>query len=115
VPGHPFLREVIAHVLANIDNYNPWRDGTGGRGVYRLCGPIAYTRTIVTMLKHYPHRIVRDCDVGLLYKAVSAPHKAMFKSHYLMRTDSIVYQTGAARVLGWSYSLARKIKRMTNR
>jgi hypothetical protein len=110
VPGHPFLRAVIARVLHNIDIYNPWRHGTGGSGTYRVTGPTAYTRAIVPLLDRYPHRIVTDSEVGLVY-AMAKRHKQHFKGHYLSRTDSIIEQCGPARLLGWSYSLARQLKR----
>lgn len=110
VPGHPFLRAVIARVLHNIDSYNPWRHGTGGSGTYRVTGPTTYTRAIVPLLDRYPHRIVTDSEVGLVYAMVKR-HKQHFKGHYLMRTDSIIEQRGPARLLGWSYSLARQLKR----
>lgn len=114
VAGHPFLRAVIAHVMDNIDRYNPWRHGSGGRGVYRLTGPVAYTRAIAPLLSAYPHRIVQDHEVGLVYTMIQASHKRHFKGHYLMRTDPVVLPHGLGpRLLGWSYGLARRIKRRT--
>uniref|UniRef100_UPI0035CB21C5 glycosyltransferase family 32 protein n=1 Tax=uncultured Sphingomonas sp. TaxID=158754 RepID=UPI0035CB21C5 len=111
VAGHPFLREVIQNVVNNIATYNPWKQGTGGKGVYRVTGPIAYTTAIEPLTKHHPHRLVKDTDFGLIYSAIQSSHKPMFKGHYLTRTDPIVVQRGLGRVSGWTYDLARRAKR----
>jgi hypothetical protein len=109
--GHPFLRAVIEDVLNNIASYNPWRHGTGGEGVYRVTGPIAYTKAIVPLMSQNPHRLVIDTEAGLIYSAIKSSHKKLFKGHYLRRTDSIIKQRGIALLSGWSYDMARRAKR----
>ncbi|MDO4692534.1 MAG: glycosyltransferase [Porphyromonadaceae bacterium] len=46
VSGHPFLRAVIIDVLRNIDSYDVFKHGVGTMGVYRVTGPITYSKSI---------------------------------------------------------------------
>jgi hypothetical protein len=115
IAGHPFLRAVIENVLKNIATYSPWKYGTGGKGVYRVTGPIAYTKAIEPLMSLYPHRLVVDTEVGLIYSAIESSHKKLFKGHYLARTDPIIKGSGLAQLSGWSYDLARRAKRYVGR
>lgn len=90
-PGHPFLRAVIMSVLANIDRYRPWRDGTGAHGTFRLTGPVAYTLAIDPLRQSYAARIIPSAESGLEYSILSKrSHATLFASHYYRLTDSIV-------------------------
>ena len=111
--GHPFLKAVIERVLHNIDCYKPWLHGTGGNGVLRLTGPIAYTLAIHPLLPHHPHRMVNDeTELSLIYSMLkSSSHKPLFKGHYTTLTDSVVNMTGVENIIAKMYSLAKKMKR----
>lgn len=112
VSGHPFLYAVLKKVLDAITSYNPWKHGTGGNGVYRVTGPVAYTLAIEPLLKKYRHRIGLDTDFGLIYLAIEGDHRQLFKGHYLMRTDPVVRQHGLSRLSAWAYDLSRRTKRL---
>jgi len=75
-PGHPFLRAVIAAVLANIAGYRSFRDGVGAKGVLAVTGPIAYTRAIHPIRDRHPHRLVAFEALGLRYRAADGLHLA---------------------------------------
>lgn len=62
VAGHPLLRAVILQMLRNIDEYNPFRDGSGLWGVLKTTGPILYTRVVETMR----HKLIEGKDYRLL-------------------------------------------------
>lgn len=113
-PGHPFLRAVIERVLDNIDDYKPWTHGVGGDGVFRTTGPVAYTLAIHPLLGQYPHRRVRtDEELGLVYSVLETPgtHKGLFQSHYKGRFDAVVELSGAEKLIGDTYALAKKLKK----
>jgi hypothetical protein len=116
-PGHPFLKAVIERVLANIDCYKPWLHGTGGNGVLRLTGPIAYTLAIHPLLSLHPHRLVHDeAELSLVYSMLtSSSHKPFFKGHYTTLTESVVNMSGVENVMAEIYSLAKKTKRRVSR
>jgi len=109
--GHPFLREIIERVLNNIDKYNPWFDGTGGTGVLKLTGPVAYTLAIYPILGQHKHRVIDTDVIGLQYNALAKSHKVIFKSHYLSQTESIIKFRGYKKISGQIYSMARLLKR----
>ena len=113
--GHPFLKATIETVLTNIDNYNPWLHGTGGRGVLKLTGPIAYTLAIHPLISIHKHRVIDPDEVGLKYNALNKSHKRIFKSHYLNQTDSIIKFDGYRKISGQIYSLLRQAKRKLNK
>ena len=115
--GHPFLKAVIERVLANIDCYKPWLHGTGGNGVLRLTGPIAYTLAIHPLLWLHPHRLVHDeAELSLVYSMLtSSSHKPLFKGHYTTLTESVVNMSGVENVMAEIYSLAKKTKRRVSR
>lgn len=94
-PGHPFLRAVIENVFSNIDAYSPIAHGVGGKGVFRVTGPIAYTLAIAPLLHLHPHRIVdSDNELGFEYSILRTDkakvHKGLFKRHYSDLLDPIV-------------------------
>jgi len=115
VAGHPFLRAVINHVLSEIAGYSPWRHGVGRKGTYRVTGPIAYSRAITPLLTHHPHRLTFDTAEGLIYLAAEGSHRRFFKGHYLVRTDPVVTQRGAKRVMGWVYDGTQRVVRDARR
>ena len=112
-PGHPFLKAVIEAVLSNIDQYRPWAHGTGGPGVLRLTGPIAYTLAIHPLLATSGYRLVsNETEIGLQYSIFKpASHKTLFKAHYSNLTESIVKLKGAGKLVADLMSFARKSKR----
>lgn len=64
--GHPALRVLIANILANIDRYDPVKNGVGKVGVLITTGPIPYTLTLHPIREHIPHRMVQVSeDLGL--------------------------------------------------
>lgn len=91
-PGHPFLRAVIAKVLANIETYRPWHHGVGRNGVFRVTGPIAFTRAILPIRERHPHRFVADSgNIGLRYSIGEGyKHIAAFPMHYSLHTAPVV-------------------------
>lgn len=113
-PGHPFLRAVLETVLTNIDNYRPWLHGTGGIGVLRLTGPLAYTLAIHPLLATTPHRAVADeTVVGLqynIYKTTS--HRAVYKTNYSLLTESVIHMKGIDKLPAHLYSIAKKSKHL---
>jgi hypothetical protein len=112
-PGHPFLKSVIEAVLSNIDQYRPWAHGTGGPGVLRLTGPIAYTLAINPLLPVSEYRLVaNETDLGFQYSIFKpASHKTLFKAHYSNLTESIVKLKGSGKLAADFLSFARKSKR----
>lgn len=91
-PMHPFLRAVIAKVLANIETYRPWRHGVGRNGVFRVTGPIAYTRAILPIVDRHPHKFYPDSgEIGLRYSIGEGyKHIAAFPKHYSLHTAPVV-------------------------
>ena len=110
--GHPFLKSVIERILNNIDHYNPWIHGTGGNGVLRLTGPIAYTLAIFPLMPYYSHRLTTDREIGFEYTIFkSSSHKPLFKFHYTKLTESIIRLNGLAYLSAQIYSIAKQSKR----
>lgn len=110
-PGHPFLRAVIASVLANIDSYVPWRVEPGAHGTYKVTGPIAYTLAIHPLREHYPHRLVNTVEAGLEYSIFSGrSHSAIFTIHYFGLTEPLVKLGPANAALWLARRTSRKIK-----
>ncbi|WP_324672147.1 glycosyltransferase family 32 protein [Hymenobacter sp. GOD-10R] len=113
-PGHPFLKAVLETVLHNIDQYRPWRQGTGGIGVLRLTGPLAYTLAIHPLLATAPHRIVsNEADLGLQYSVYkNGSHRTVYKKNYGRLTESIVYLDRTDKVWASLYSVAKRSKHL---
>lgn len=115
-PGHPFLKAVIEHVLANIDRYVPGVHRTGAHAVWRVTGPIAYSLAILPLLDLHPHRIVdAEDDLGLSYSIFSAAgpqaHKAVFRTHYSDQETSMIDVGPPKRAVFAAYKSARKVYR----
>lgn len=91
--GHPFLRAVIAQVLANVALYNPLVHGTGAN-VLHITGPIAYTLAIAPLLSCAPHRVVdAEHDLGFVFSIYgsSTKHRGLFGPHYSRLAEPIVH------------------------
>jgi len=89
--GHPFLRHVIARVLANIETYNARLDDVGRNGVVRTTGPIAYTHAIAPLLSRHPHRVIGStADIGLDYSIAGYDGGAVLGTHYSRLTSPVV-------------------------
>jgi mannosyltransferase OCH1-like enzyme len=113
VPGHPFLREVIKQVIANINNYNPYVHGRGRMGVLRVTGPIAYTKSIYPLLGLYKHDYYRKHSYcGLVYSIFGIDndkaHRGMFKYHYAVMTSPVIEQNFIRKIINIIFKL--KIK-----
>ncbi|RYF20512.1 MAG: hypothetical protein EOO77_07880 [Oxalobacteraceae bacterium] len=76
-----------------------------------MTGPIAYTKAIEPLMSQNPHRLVLDTEVGLVYSAIKSNHKKLVKGHYLTRMDPKIEQHGLRLLSGWSYDIARRVKR----
>ncbi|UOG76065.1 hypothetical protein MTX78_05550 [Hymenobacter tibetensis] len=113
-PGHPFLKAVLESVLTNIDNYRPWLHGTGGIGVLRLTGPLAYTLAIHPLLPTSSYRAVaNESVIGLdynIYKTVS--HKVVYKKNYALLTETIVHMKWQHKLPAQLYSIVKKSKHL---
>lgn len=111
-PGHPFLRAVLSKVLRNIEEYIPYLDGVGRRGVLRATGPIAYTLAIEPLLGQHPHRVAASEEsLGLQYSVYStySHHHLLFHRHYTMNPEPVVVGSRAIKVLDAPFFLCRKI------
>lgn len=112
VAGHPFLRAAILDVLANIDRYSPWTFGVGRNGVFRLTGPIAYTRAIFPLLGSAPAKIVaNETELSMEYSiAGTYVHKESFRQHYSRHDMALLTLPPLSRVSAWLYIWARRLK-----
>ncbi len=111
VPGHPFLREVIGTVLANIDAYNPVLHGTGKRAVLRLTGPIPYTLAIQRLKDTCPHRQVRnERDLHLEYSTYG-PNTVLAKTHYSQLVEPVVSVSSRWTIPIAIYVALKKLRR----
>ena len=88
--------------------------GTGGIGVLRLTGPLAYTLAIHHLLPTASYREVTDESVvGLeynIYKASS--HRAVYKTNYGLLTETIVHMKWVNKLPAHLYSIAKKSKHL---
>ncbi|WP_010161886.1 glycosyltransferase family 32 protein [Sphingomonas sp. PAMC 26617] len=112
VAGHPYLRAVIAAVLANIETYSPWMTNVGRIGVLRLTGPIAYTRAIHPIRDAYPHVLAKnETQFSLEYSGYKRA-TVFAAAHYSTLTTPIVRRGLASAVSGWVF---RQTLRLTGR
>lgn len=91
-PGHPFLRNVLAHVMSNIRNYDVATHGVGQLGVLRTTGPIAYTQAIGPLLPSEAHRLAgTHADLHLRYSIYDGvTHRRVIQQHYIDRQEPVV-------------------------
>jgi hypothetical protein len=114
-PGHPFLRAVIEGIFRNIDVYNPILHGVGGKGVFRVTGPIAYTLAIAPLLNLHQHRFAdSDNDLGFEYSILrtnkAKVHKGLFKRHYSDLLDPIIKIEGRGPLALWFIRTVNRIR-----
>jgi len=94
-PEHPYLKAVIAAVMKNIDEYDPYLHGVGKAGVVRVTGPIAYTNAIMPIRHDHPHRMVDIEALGFVYSVTADEgrelgHERLFPGHYRGSREPIV-------------------------
>ncbi len=112
VAGHPYLRAVIAAVLANIETYSPWMSNVGRIGVLRLTGPIAYTRAIHPIRDVHPHVLTKaEVQFALQYSGY-ARAKLFAAPHYSTLMTPIVRRGVRSDMSGWVF---RQTLRLTGR
>ena len=111
VEGHPFLRAVVERVLANINSYNPWRDGTGKIAVLNVTGPVPYTLAIEPLLKDYPHRIVEnEQSLSLVYNALGGvTYQSFLPSHYSLQNMPLIKQSIPVQLFYLCYLYIKEI------
>ncbi|WP_179405131.1 glycosyltransferase family 32 protein [Burkholderia guangdongensis] len=95
IPEHPFLKRVIERVLHNIENYSPQRFGVGRMGILNTTGPIAYTESIMPMLRQHDHHFAdTNHELGLVYSIYSDHWKSQLYDfrhpHYSCLSDPVV-------------------------
>lgn len=83
-PGHPFLAAVIEKAIENIENYNPFVFGHGGKGVLNVMGPNHYTVTIRSLEKKHHTRHICAWAAGLRYTMLDDlnAHQKLDTEHY---------------------------------
>ena len=99
--SHPYLKAVIAGVMRNIDEYDPFVHGTGKVGVLRVTGPIAYTNAIEPIRQDHPHRMVDIEQLGFIYSVTGGSahelsHELLFPNHYRGSQEPIVRELAGA-------------------
>ena len=114
VPGHPFLKSVIEHVLSNIDRYVPGIHRTGAHAISRVTGPVAYSLAILPLLDLHPHRMVdSEDDLGLSYSIFSAAsaqeHINVLRNHYADLETSMIEVGPSKQAVFAAYRSAEKI------
>jgi hypothetical protein len=112
-PRHPFLHAVLLAVFDAIEDYVPWRHGTGKLGVIRLTGPIVYTLTIAPLIGRYPcRRIANESEIALDYSIVPGDtHKTLFKAHYTTSDSPVVRLPPHLSLVNAGYQAGRQLKR----
>ena len=84
--NNPFLDKVIKNVIMNILTYYDKRD-VGYRGVWRISGPIVFTKTIENNLNLYKYRLVKE----FMNKLNVRGYKKIYdKPHYTILTTPII-------------------------
>jgi len=104
-PRHPFLQRTIERVCENIDKYRYFTGATGGMGVLRLTGPIAYTRAILSLMDTVEHSIV-DAETDLGFRYTILPGMKSHRScsgykHYSKQKIPIIKPEGAMIIFGF--------------
>lgn len=95
-PKHPFLEAVIARVINNLKIYTPGQFGTDAYSVLRVSGPIAFTKAILPLLDHYPHKVVDLESWGIFYSIYDTAghpgqsHQARMPGHYAAVREPVV-------------------------
>ena len=72
--GHSLLRTVILNVLRQIDQYNPFRHGTGWEGTLTTVGPVIYTNTI--------YNAITQNGSDIIYREGKPWHEFGFKVYF---------------------------------
>jgi len=110
--GHPFLKEVIKQVVYEIDHYSARRTGTSGIGVFRLTGPIVYTKTIAPLLNKHKCKIVPNEDyISMEYSIISdSLHQNFNKVHYTMNDKPIIKSKGFKNIYDKLFVYFRGLK-----
>jgi inositol phosphorylceramide mannosyltransferase catalytic subunit len=113
-PKHPLMEIVVDQVLQNIRTYRPWRFGVSRPGVFRVTGPIAYTRALVPHLHRFPCRIVpTEADLGLQYSVLDGyNHLQHFQAHYSRHDFPVVALPHHARIAAAAYIAVRRLKHL---
>jgi hypothetical protein len=95
-PGHPFLKETLERALHNIENFNPFVFGYGGKGVLNVMGPNLYTHAIRSLERDFPNRHICAWPEGLRYTMLQDlnAHQKLDKGHYGHVTLSPVTSVG---------------------
>jgi hypothetical protein len=89
--------------------------GTGGKGVLKLTGPIAYTLAITPLLDRHDHRRVgNERDIGVQYSFYPSvvQHRALFRTHYSGNSSSIVLMEGLRRYQAALHRFRAKVRRL---
>ncbi|WP_081964705.1 glycosyltransferase family 32 protein [Porphyromonas sp. COT-290 OH860] len=115
VAGHPFLRSVVIDVLKNIDSYNVFKHGVGTMGVYRITGPITYSKSIIKIFEDFKNeaRVIDNAieDSGFIYSIFEHighnAHRELTNSIYYKQVLPIVSESSRWR---WAvYNTYRKL------
>ena len=61
------LDKLINDVMLNIESYNPFRDGVGVKGAYKLTGPIVYSKAVNYFLNKGFIRLATMEELGIRY------------------------------------------------
>jgi len=96
-PKHPYLKATIEEALYNIRNYSTVEHGVSGIGVFRVAGPICYTRAIWPIFNQ-PGTFCTDVtDLGISYSIFEAVgdkhrHADLDPGHYSKSTEPIFWR-----------------------
>lgn len=75
-PQHPFLEKTIKTVLFNIKNYDLEKYGVGHMGTLKTTGPIAYTLSILSVIKRVNNFTLyrKNQEAGFIYRNTKRHH-----------------------------------------
>jgi hypothetical protein len=75
-PHHPFIERTIKTVLFNINNYSPEKYGVGLIGTLKTTGPIAYTLSILSVIKQVNNFTLyrTNQEAGFVYQNTKKHH-----------------------------------------